>query len=338
MAEVDLKRLAKELGLAVSTVSRALRDSYEISPETKERVFALARELNYQPNPYASSLRKHKSKTIAVVIPEIANNFFALAINGIESIAQEKGYHVLIYLTHEQASREVAITQHLQSGRVDGVLISISGETTGLDHLQVLKQRGIPIVFFDRVSEALDTPTVTTNDFESGYLAASHLVEAGCRRIAYLSLSDSLSITSKRMEGCMAALQQKGISLDPSLMLQCSSQDQAANHRAITELLQRPDRPDGIFASVEKLAITTYHVCEELQLKIPQQLKVISFSNLETAALLKPSLTTITQPAFAIGKEAASLLFRTLEKKHMGTDKGKLILKSELMVRESTRK
>lgn len=336
MASVDLKRLAKELGLAVSTVSRALRDSYEISAETKERVFELARKLNYQPNPYASSLRKHKSKTIAVVIPEIANNFFALAINGIERIAQEKGYHVLIYLTHEQYPKEVAITRHLQSGRVDGILISLSGETADLDHLQDLKQKGIPIVFFDRVSESLGMPTVTTNDHESGFQAAAHLADAGCRRIACLTISDQLSISNKRMEGYLDALKQKGLAQDPTLVLQCSSHDHAANHQAIAALLQRKDRPDGIFASVEKLAITTYTVCQELGIVIPRDLKLVGFSNLETAALLHPSLTTITQPAFEIGQEAASMLFRILEKKGLGFGKEKLILKSALIVRRST--
>ncbi len=207
MATVDLKRLAKELNLAVSTVSRALRDSYEISAETKQRVFELARKLNYVPNPYASSLRKHKSKTIAVVIPEIANNFFALAINGIESIAQEKGYHVLIYLTHEQYLREVSISRHLQSGRVDGLLVSLSGETNNYDHLRELKQTGVPIVFFDRICESLNSARVITNDFESGMKAADHLIERGCKRIAYLSISiisvspiKEWTVISKRMK------------------------------------------------------------------------------------------------------------------------------------------
>lgn len=336
MATVDLKRLAKELGLAVSTVSRALRDSYEISAETKERVFELAKKLNYQPNPYASSLRKHKSKTIAVVIPEIANNFFALAINGIESIAQEKGYHVLIYLTHEQYQKEVAITQHLQSGRVDGILVSLSGETENYDHLVDLKQKGIPIVFFDRICETINSAKIITNDYESGFKAAEHLIESGCTRIAYLSISGNLSISNKRMDGYLDALKKYKIKHDPKLLLQCSSNDNEANSKAIAGLLKRKSRPDGIFASVEKLAILSYHVCEDLKLSIPEDVKIISFSNLETAALLNPSLTTITQPAYDIGKEAAAMLFKVLEKKSMNFSDEKIILKSTLIKRNST--
>lgn len=337
MATVDLKRLAKELNLAVSTVSRALRDSYEISAETKERVFELARKLNYQPNPYASSLRKHKSKTIAVVIPEIANNFFALAINGIESIAQEKGYHVLIYLTHEQYQKEVAITRHLQSGRVDGILVSLSGETANYDHLADLKQKGIPIVFFDRICETINSARIITNDYESGFKAAEHLIEAGCRRIAYFSISGNLSISNKRMDGYLDALKKHKIKYDAAMLLQCSSNDNDANYTSILTMLKRKkNRPDGIFASVEKLAITSYHACAELKLQIPKDVKIISFSNLETAALLNPSLTTITQPAFDIGKEAASVLFKILEKKSMNFSDEKIILKSNLIVRNST--
>ena len=148
MNTVNLKQLAKELNLSVSTVSRALRDSWEISTPTKQRVFDLAKKMNFQPNPYASSLRKHRSRTIAVVIPEVANNFFALAIKGIETIAREKGYHVLIYLTNEDGGEEMSVATNLQSGRVDGVILSLSGKTRGTRHLLELQQRNIPLVVF----------------------------------------------------------------------------------------------------------------------------------------------------------------------------------------------
>src|SRR5882757_6047565 len=147
MESVNIKKLAQILKLSISAVSKALHDSHDISKETKEKVIALATELNYKPNPYASSLRRHKSKTIAVIIPEIANNFFTLAINGIESIAQEKGYHVLIYITHEAVEKEVAFVKHLHNGRVDGVLISLSGSTKDYSHLKELQEKGLPIVF-----------------------------------------------------------------------------------------------------------------------------------------------------------------------------------------------
>lgn len=336
MSSINLKRLSEELGLSISSVSKALRDSYEISPETKKRVLAMAEKLNYQPNPFASSLRRKKSATIAVVIPEIANNFFALAIDGIQLIAQQKGYHVLTYLTHENFKNEESTIRHLQGGRVDGVLISLCRDTDSTKHLTALQDTGIPLVFFDRVPEMMDCPTVTTDDYESGFKATEHLIKAGCRKIACLSLSSLLSISHKRVNGYRDALKKYKIREDPKLVVECTNDNQA-NLDLIKKLLSRKDRPDAIFATVEKLAISTYYVCNDMKLKIPQQLKVISFSNLRTASLLSPSLTTITQPAFEIGKEAASLLFRMVEKKTFGNRIDRIVLKSSLIPRNSSK-
>lgn len=296
----------------------------------------MAEKLNYQPNPFASSLRRKKSATIAVVIPEIANNFFALAIDGIQMIAQEKGYHVLTYLTHESHMNEESTIRHLQGGRVDGVLISLCRDTETTNHLKSLHETGVPLVFFDRIPEDMECPTVTTDDYESGFKATEHLIKAGCKKIACLSLSSLLSITHKRMHGYQDALKKYKIKEDPKLIVECTN-DNTSNLELIKKLLSRKDRPDGIFATVEKLAISTYYVCNEIKLKIPQQLKVISFSNLRTASLLAPSLTTITQPAFEIGKESASLLFRMIEKKTFGNRIDKLVLKSSLIERNSSK-
>jgi LacI family transcriptional regulator len=331
----NLKKLAAELNLSIATISRALQDSHEVSAETKKKVWALANKLNYEPNPFASSLRRQKSKTIAVIIPEIANNFFSLAINGIEEIAQTKGYHVLIYLTHESLQKEISIIRHLQNGRVDGILMSVSRETNNIEHLKELQKRNIPIVFFDRVSSELNSAKVTTDDFESGYKATEHLIESGCKRIAYLQVSGALSIGKKRMEGYVEALKKHNINYDEELMRNCGN-DADENYEIIKSLLASDNPPDGIFASVETLAITTYYVCNHLNISIPAQLKVIGFSNLATAPLLNPSLTTITQPAFNIGKEATSILFQKLKKNSYLTNDN-VILKSTLIKRNSTK-
>jgi len=332
---MNLKQLAKELNLSFSTVSKALRDSHEISNGTKERVLAKAKELNYQVNPLASSFRKQKTKTIAVIIPEVVNDFFGPVINGIESIAQEKGYHVLIYLTHEDMEKEVAITQLLQNGRVDGLMISLSAKTTDTAHLEVLKEKEIPLVFFDRIAEHIDAPKVITDDFSSGAEATQHLIENGCKRIAFLSISQSLSISIKRMDGYREALKNNNIAIDDNLIIYCNG-DNAKDNDLIKELLSRKDRPDGVFASIEHLAIATYEICEELKLKIPKDIKVICFSNLKTAGLLNPSMTTITQPAFEMGREAASILFKLVEKKGHHFLLEKTIIKSTLIKRNST--
>jgi LacI family transcriptional regulator len=292
--------------------------------------------MNFQPNPYASSLRKHRSRTIAVVIPEVANNFFALAIKGIETIAREKGYHVLIYLTNEDVKEEVAVASNLQSGRVDGVILSLSGETKDTRHIQELQQRNIPLVFFDRVCEGIGAPKVMTNDYESGFIATEHLIKAGCRRIAHLTVSMSLSISHKRMQGYTDGLLRYDQQSDQELVIHCSN-DEEENYRLIRALLSSDKRPDGIFASVEKLAVQVYHVCRDLGLEIPGDVKVISFSNLVTASLLNPSLTTIAQPAYEMGKEAATILFRRLEKKYIVMPDDQVILPAKLEPRNSTR-
>ncbi len=332
---MNLKQLAQELNLSISAVSKALRDSHEISPATKNAVLAKAKELNYQVNPFASSLRKQKSKTIAVIIPEVVNDFFGPVINGIESIAQEKQYHVLIYLTHEDMQKEVAITKLLQSGRVDGVMLSLSATTSDTKHIEALKEKAIPLVFFDRIAEDIDAPKVITNDCKSGNEATAHLIENGCKRIAFLSISNKLSITHKRMKGYFEALKEHEIKEDNNLVINCDGDD-LHNTNLIRKLLQSKNRPDGIFACVESLAIIAYEVCKELQLKIPEDVKVICFSNLKTAGLLCPSLTTITQPAYEIGREAASILFKLIEKKGNQFIYEKTVINSVLIARNST--
>lgn len=336
MGGTNLKRLSEELGLSISSVSKALRDSYEISVETKKRVLAMAEKLNYQPNPFASSLRRKKSITIAVVIPEIANNYFALAIDGIQVVAQQKGYHVLTYLTHEDANIQESTVKHLQGGRVDGVLISLCGDTATGKHLAALHETGVPIVFFDRVPELMGCPTVTTDDFDSAFKATEQLIEAGCKKIAYLRVAGFLSTTNNRMNGYLAALQKHKFPQDPKMIIECSNDD-TSNQAILKKVLKMKGRPDGILSSVEKLAISTYYACNEIGLKIPQQLKIISFSCLRTASLLSPSLSTITPPAFEIGKEAAGLLFRMIEKKNFFNRIDQIVIKGSLIERNSSK-
>lgn len=335
MKNINIKELALKLNLSVSTVSKSLNDSYEISEETKRRVLEMAELLNYVPNPYASSLRGRKSKNIAVVIPEVADSFFSLAINGIESVAKEKGYHVLICLTHESFENERTILKEFQGGRVDGVLLSVSRETTQCSHISDLIENGVPVVFFDRACDDVETAKITTDDFESGYKATVHLITQGCKRITFLSISDSLSISNKRLEGYLQALADHEIELDPRHIVQCSN-NADENYMLIMELLQQNDKLDGIVASVEKLTTPVYMACQALALNVPQDIKLVCFSNLETAAILNPSLTTITQPAFEMGKSAAKILFKALGNPDFSIAKEDIIIPSTLVVRGST--
>lgn len=334
MSAITIKQLAHELKLSVGTVSKALKDSHEISIETKKRVGDLAKALNFIPNPYASSLRRRKSKTIAVVLPDIADSFFSAAIKGIEIVAQSRGYHVLVYLTYELFCKECSILSDFKSGRVDGVLISVSRETTESHHINELQTNGIPVVFFDRVLPEINTAKVVTNDFEAACQATAHLLEKGCKRVAYLSFSRTLSITMDRLEGYKQALSDAGMSQMIDVVF-CSN-DEHENDGLIRDVLSRKNRPDGILASAESLTIVAYHVCHEMELKIPDDIKIVSFSNLATALILNPSLTTISQPAFAMGEAAALLLFKSLEKNNFVLEEEKIVIPSVLMERQSS--
>ena len=335
MKQINLKDIALSLGISISTVSKALRDSYEIGENTKKKVVAKARELGYSPNPYAGFLRNQKSKTIAIIVPELTNNYFIQAISGAENIAQEYDYHLLIYTTNDDTVKEANILKHLMNGRVDGILMSVSNNTTSYSHINDVIFGGIPIVFFDRICHEIETAKVTTNDFTCGFIATEHLIKNGCKKIAYLSISEHLSIDHKRKQGYLEALNKYDISFDEKKVIQCSL-DEKSNRSKIKKLLNSEDKPDAIFASVERLALSTYHVCNELKLEIPKDVKVISFSNLRTADLLSPSLTTITQPAFEIGQEAAKILFSYLSKRKNIIPNENIIINSVLTIRAST--
>jgi LacI family transcriptional regulator len=333
---ISLKELAAELKLAPSTVSRALNDSYEISEATKKRVISMAEKLNYHANPFARSLRENKSKTIAVIIPERINNFFAQVVDGIEEIAQEHGYHLLIYNTHEDLERERKIVNLLLNGRADAVVMSVTSQTSDISHLQKLHDRGLPVVFFDRIRADIPTTKFITNDYESAYEGTKHLIKQGCKKIGLVTLGKDLSISKERQRGYAEAILSEGLELNPKLTLYCSH-DEECNVRLIEEMLLSSDRPDGILSSAEKLAFATYQAVKRTKLRIPSDVKLISFANSSIVGLLNPSLTTITQPALSMGNECAKLLIKKLTKpKHYDLIDQVITIPSKITIREST--
>jgi LacI family transcriptional regulator len=330
---ISLKQLADELNLSTASVSRALNDSYEISTATKERVLALAKRMNYEVNPFASNLRYVKSKTIAIIIPEIANQFFSQAINAIEEVAREHGFHVLIYQTHEKSEIELSFTQRLLNGRIAGILVSVSSESDISEHFSELSKK-MPLVFFDRVYENIEAVKVTTNDYESSYAATQHLIDCGCRKILYCGALSGLAIGKKRLAGYIDAIKNNNVVLDNNLMLTIGH-DRLKNLDEIKNAI-RVLKPDGILSSIEEFSFPCYSVCNELGLQIPDDIKIVSFSNSDSAAFLNPPLTTITQPAFEIGQKAAVMLFKMLGNKRNINVEYNCELKSSLIKRAST--
>jgi len=338
MTKINIKYLAEKLNMAPSTVSRALNDSYEISQATKDKVLALAKELNYQPNPYARSLRALKSKTIGVIIPERINNFFAQVIDGIEEVTQQHGYHLLVYSSHEDVARENKIISYLLGGRVDAIVMSVSSQTSSTEHLEQVQRHGIPIIFFDRIIQNIPTTKFITNDYQSGWDATRHLIESGCRKIYFLLLSKEITIGKERLRGYLDAIKASNLPFKKNWIIQCS-QDEKKNMEIFKSFLYPMDRPDGILSSVEKLALTAYYAIHQSKLRIPEDIKLITFSNMKIADLLNPPLTTISQPAQEIGRECAKLLMRNLTKTSPIPIEDQIItIPSELHIRKSSQK
>ncbi len=337
MDGINIKQLAEALNVSTSTISRAFRNSGGIKQHTKDLILAKAKELNYQPNHYASNLRDQKSKTIAVIVPELANNYFSQAIHGIEQVARSNGYNILIYSTDDDLAKEMEFIKHLHNGRVEGIIMSVSGEAENHNYLNDFGVRRLPMVQFDRVYDDIDTPKIITDDYESSFIATEHLIEQGCKRIGYLVVKNDLSIGKTRESGYIDALKKHHINYDEELIIDCSNsyeENDPIIKKALKDL-----KLDGIFASVERLAFATYYASYDLNINIPNQLKVISFSSLEIAPLLNPSLTTITQPATEIGSLSAKLLFDILlDNNDEFEGNHKLILKSQIIHRNSTKK
>lgn len=335
MEPATLKDIARELNISVSTVSRALRDSYEINPETKRLVMECAARLHYRPNPIALSLKGASSKAIAVIVPQIANYYFSQAINGIEEVANQRGYDVLIFQTHEAYDREVANLRQALARRVDGLLISLSSETNDVSHLQELQQQGTPIVQFDRVSADLNTPRVVADNFAGAFGATEHLLQSGRRRIAHLTIQPWLSITQERLAGYRAALEQYGVPYDENLVrFGTFGPDEVGP--LVDELLALEPRPDAFFTASDRLAVGCLAALRQRHLAIPDDVSLIGFTNLTVADMLSPSLSTVMQPAKKIGQEAVSRLLDLIERKHRAAPPSTLTIPTVMVLRESS--
>ncbi|HEY4064895.1 MAG TPA: LacI family DNA-binding transcriptional regulator [Puia sp.] len=337
---ITIKDIARALKLSVSTVSKALRGSHEISEETKNNVLAYAREHNYKPNPIAQSLKRGRSKSIGVIVCNIDNNFFSQVINGIESVARQKDYNVIITQSRESYEREVANSEHLSSRSVDGLIISLSAETRNVDHLVKLHEKGLPIVFFDRVTDEIPTHMVIADNYKGAYEATRHLLQQGYRRIAHITSSGSLSITLERLEGYKRALKDAGIEPDPRYIKFCQHGGMIPEEtcQALTEVLALPDRPDALFTASDRLSTTTLSLLRKLPVAVPQEIGLVGFTNSISAEIFNPSLTSVVQPALEMGQIVTDMLIQLIESKRPVTQFQKRVLETELKIRDSSRR
>lgn len=335
---ITLKDIAKALGLSTSTVSRALRDSYEISGETKKRVLEYAEKFHYHPNPAALGLKERRTQSIGVIVSEIANTFFSEAINGMESIAFDRGYHVIITQTHESYDREVASLQYLSSRSIDGLLVSLSTETEDLQHFKSVHQKGLPIVFFDRITEEIETHKVMADNFRGAYDATKHLIDAGYSRIAHLANVSYLSITVERLEGYKKALTDHGIEVPASYIQYCAHgglmQDEI--DKALGAFFASKTKPEAIFTAGGKLTTGCLRSLKTRGLRVPEDIAMVGFSNSKLFDLFNPPLTIVKQPAFEMGRVATEMLLNLIESRRPVTEFEKKVLPTQMTIRDSS--
>lgn len=337
---LTIKDIAKALGISTSTVSRALRDSYEISADTKKMVLEYAEKNNYHPNPIALSLKERRSRSVGVIVCEIANNFFSQTINGIESIAYNNGYNITISQSRESFDRELLNLQYLTSRSIDGLIVSISTETKDFTYLKELHKRGMPIVFVDRIVEEIDTHKVIVDNFRGAYDATLHLIQNGYTRIATLSNPKNLKITQERLAGYTTALADNGLMIDESLIKYCQHGGMVAEEveQVCGELLESAERPDAIFACADKLTTGCLKIIQRYGLSVPKDIGLIGFSNNDLTELFSPSLSVIRQPAFEMGQTAMLQLIKLIETKRPVQSFETSMLGTELIIRDSSQK
>jgi LacI family transcriptional regulator len=335
---VTIRDIAKELNLSVSTVSKALRDSYEISDKTKKIVINCAQKHNYRPNTIAQSLKQGISKSIGIVVSAIDNQFFSQVISGIESVAYDAGFNVIITQTHESFDLEVKNVGHLTHRSIDGLLISLSTETKDIEYLKKLHKQGLPIVFFDRVTDEIETHKVIADNFKGGFDATKHLLDAGYRKIAHITSPPNISITKERLAGYNRALDEAGIDLPGSYIKHCphGGRDISEIENVLNELLSLDEKPDAIFTTSDRITTTTLYLLHKLKIKVPDEIALIGFTNTTLADVLNPPLSTVYQPGFEIGQKATEMLLELILSKRPVTEFKTVVLPTKLFMRESS--
>lgn len=313
-AKATLKQIAKELNVSVSTVSKELNDSPEISEQTKIKIKEYAKLKNYKPNVIGLNLKNRKTKTIGVIIPNILNSFFAKVFSGIEKVANERGYYVIMCISHESLEKEAHTLGMLSNGTIDGFILSVSEEAqkqNEYSHFKEIINDGTPIVMFDRIAEGVECDKVVVDDFDSAFDSTQRLIDLGCKNIALLSSLDNLSVGKLRFQGYLKALEKNNIEINENLIIRTNSEEDLKEKM---EFVFANNKIDGIFALEENDSVAALKMGLKKGYKIPEDLCIIGFADgILASRRLSPSLTTVSQNGIEIGKVAAKLLIKRLE-------------------------
>lgn len=332
---VTIKDIAKELNISVSTVSRALRDTYDIKKETREKVLEVANALNYKPNFNAIGLVKRSSHNIAVILPSINNYYFSTVITGIQEIAYQHNYNIILYVTGDSAERELTVFSNLSMANLDGLLVSVSSASGEYGHFQEVIDNDIPVVFFDRVADQIKTSRIMQDDYNGAFAAVEHLLDSGYRKIAHIAGPEHLTFTQKRLSGYLDALEKYGIERKDRWIVH-SGFSQEDGQKDALRLLDEAESPDAILAVNDRKAIGAMITLKERKIKIGKQIGVMGFTNDPVSAVVTPSLTTMAEPAFDVGKKSCELLLKHIHKKNFIAEE--VILPCCLLIRDSTKR
>ena len=332
--EVTIYDISKALNISASTVSRGLNNSPQVRKELRKKIMMTAQEMGYQHNKFAANLRQKRTHTLGVVIPRIDSHFMSTVISGMEKVANNSGYHLLISQSEESAALEEANIQALFNSRVDGLLVSLSFETKSIEALKNIFRRDIPLVFFDRVFECSNCVNVVIDNFRAGYDATKHLISQGCRKIVHVGGSLTRNVYNDRFRGYRQALADSFLEYDDRLLILTNLSDNSGVE-VISRMLGNGTMPDGVFAANDTSAVSLICELKKKGFRVPDDVAVIGFNDDPVSRIVEPNLTTVHYPGRAMGEVAASTMIRILE----GTQYEKvnsIILSHELIVRESS--
>jgi LacI family transcriptional regulator len=330
---ITIKDIASTLGISVSTVSRALRDCYDVSPETREKVLQMAGKLNYKPNLNAQGLVSSQTHNIGIILPFITNYYFSTVITGIQEVAWNNGYNTILYVTNEAPERELSILRNLPFSSLDGLLACISAYSNSAAAFQQIIDRGIPVVFFDRIHRDIHTSKVMQDDYNGAFEAVEHLINNGYTKIAHLSGPTGFPLTTNREQGYRDALAKHDLPIHEEWILH-SGFSQEDGERDTGTLFESWEKPDAIFAASDRKAVGAMLALKQIGIRIGEEVGVIGFTNDPVSSIISPGLSTIAEPALEVGSKSCELLIQHITKTNFTPVE--IVLPGRLIVREST--
>jgi len=335
--ETTIYDIARQLNISAATVSRGLKDHPVINKATRKKIQDLAKQLGYRSNTFASNLRKKSTSTIGVIVPRLSSYFMSNVLAGMEHIASTEGYNLIISQSLETLQKEIANADTMFTNRVDGLLVSLSYETENLDHFEPFIRKGIPLIFFDRIKEHSKCMGIIIDNYQSAYEATKHLLDQGYRRIMHIGGNTVSRVYAERLRGYRQALADQKIALDPKLVI-TKNMSEDAGVEAAEHILKMKHRPDAVFSANDACAVYCMRTLKKAGIKIPEEIGFVGFNNDPMSKVVEPNLTTINYPGYAMGEAAATQLINHLNGITNLTSTNIIILRSELIIRESSRK